>query len=219
MTHGHTKRIPQNLAKAFNRCGRLFRFYGIAHRPGILGPGKIILPRGTKRETLIDKGPRALDTRNLEITPLEDFGTMGLTDFKANMKEWRLEVTGRVKKALRLTYSEVLSLPSVEKNVLQICPGVFANYGRWQGVSMKDLLGRAVMESGAAQITFYSGPEAFFKREYPVGNVLANRIFLAYRVNGQPLPTRNGYPLRVVAEGYYGNDWVKYVSKVRVEVV
>jgi sulfoxide reductase catalytic subunit YedY len=177
---------------------------------------RIILPEGTKRETLIDKDPKSLDTSNLEITPLRDFGTMGLTDFEVNMKEWHLGVAGKVKTPLQLTYSEILSLPSVEKNVLLICPGFFANYGQWRGVSMKDLLSRAVMESGVTHIIFYAGPEGTYKREFPVADVLANRVFLAYRVNGEALPIRDGYPLRVVAEGYYGSDWIKYVSKMSV---
>jgi sulfoxide reductase catalytic subunit YedY len=176
----------------------------------------IILPRGTERESLIDKDPKSLDTGNLEITPLKDFGTMGLTDFEVNIKEWRLGVAGKVKTPLQLTYSEILSLPSVEKNVLLICPGFFSNYGRWQGVSMKDLLSRAVMERGVTHIIIYSGPEGAYKKEFPVADVLANRVFLAYRVNGETLPIRDGYPLRVVAEGYYGSDWIKYVSKVSV---
>ena len=175
---------------------------------------RIILPPGTKRETLVDEDPKSLDTRNLEITPLGDFGTMGLTDFEVNMQDWRLEVAGEVKTPLHLTYPEILSLPSVEKNVLLICPGFFSNYGRWQGVSMKDLLGRAVMKSSVTHIIFYSGPEGTYKREFPVADVLSNRVFLAYRVNGQALPIRDGYPLRVVAEDCYGSDWIKYVSKM-----
>ncbi|MGO9022264.1 MAG: molybdopterin-dependent oxidoreductase [Syntrophobacteraceae bacterium] len=177
---------------------------------------RVIPPQGTKRETLIDKDPESLDTRNLEITPLRDFETMGLADFEVDMKEWRLGVAGKVKAPLQLTYTEILSLPSVEKNVLLICPGFFANYGRWQGVSMKDLLSRAVMERGVTHIIFYSGPEDTYKREFPLADVLANRVFLAYRVNGEALPIRDGYPLRVVAEGYCGSDWIKYVSKMSV---
>ena len=141
---------------------------------------------------------------------------MGLSDFEVNMKEWRLEIAGKVKTPLHLTYSEILSLPSIEKNVILICPGFFANYGRWQGVSMKDLLSRAVMESGVTHIIFYSGPEGTYKREFPVADVLADSVFLAYRVNGEALPKRDGYPLRVVAEGYYGSDWIKYVGKMSV---
>ena len=47
--------------------------------------------------------------------------------------------------------------------------------------------------------------------------ILSNNVFLAYQVNGEPLPRRHGFPLRTVAEGYYGYDWVKYVYKITVE--
>jgi sulfoxide reductase catalytic subunit YedY len=119
---------------------------------------KTILPKGTKRKSLIQRNPRSLDTRNLETTPLKDFGTMGTTDHKVNLDEWRLEVTGRVKKPIRLTYSEILAIPSIEKEVLLICPGFFANHGRWKGISMKIFLERAGVENDVTHVTF-SGPK------------------------------------------------------------
>ena len=82
--------------------------------------GKIILPKGTPRESLIDKNPAELDAQNLEVTPLENFGTMGLTDHVVSLEKWGLEVEGHVKRPLRLTYEEINKLPSVERNVLMI---------------------------------------------------------------------------------------------------
>ena len=40
------------------------------------------------------------------------------------------------------------------------------------------------------------------------------RCFWAYQVNGVDLPQKHGFPLRIVAEDYYGDDWVKYVDKI-----
>jgi sulfoxide reductase catalytic subunit YedY len=179
---------------------------------------KIILPKGTKRESLISRDPKSLDTRNLETTPLSDFGTMGISDIEVNLSTWRLDVGGHVKKPLQLAYSEVLALPGIEKNVLLICPGFFANHGRWKGVSMKDLLEIAVVESDARGVTF-SGPKGPYEKveRFPIEDVLANKVFLAYGVNGEALPKRHGFPLRVVAEGHYGSDWVKYVYKMTLE--
>lgn len=176
---------------------------------------KTILPSDTKRESLIYKDPKSLDARNLQTTPLKDFGTMGTTDFEVNLNEWRLEVAGGVAKPLRLTYEEIRSLPSIEKYVLLICPGFFANYGKWKGVSMKDLLEKAGVEKGMTHITF-TGPNGTGGKveKFPIEEVLQNKVFLAYEVNGQTLPQKHGYPLRVVAEGYYGDDWVKYVYKM-----
>jgi DMSO/TMAO reductase YedYZ molybdopterin-dependent catalytic subunit len=181
---------------------------------------KIILPKGTPRESLIDKNPADLDARNLELTPLEKFGTMGLSDYTVNLAKWRLEVEGHVKKPLRLSYEEIKKLPSVERKILMICPGFFANYGAWKGVSLGALLKLAQAEDGVTHVTV-RGPEGKYEstQRFPEKDILSNTVFLAYEVNGKPLPQRDGFPLRAVAEGYYGHDWIKYVYKVTVEKV
>ena len=182
--------------------------------------GRIILPKGTPRESLIDKNPAELDARNLEVTPLENFGTMGLTDHAVRIEQWGFEVDGHVKKPLRLTYEEIKRLPSVERNVLMICPGFFANQGTWKGFSLGALLKLAQAEEGVTHVTV-RGPDGKYEnsQRYPLEDVLSNKVFLAYEVNGKPLPQRHGFPLRAVAEGYYGYDWVKYVYRVTVEKI
>ena len=179
---------------------------------------KIILPRGTRRESLIGRNPKSLDTRNLETTPLKEFGTMGTSDYEVNLSTWRLEINGHVKETLRLAYPEILALTAVEKNVLLICPGIFSNHGRWKGISMKELLQRVGVDKAVRHVTFAGpkGPNEKVER-FPVEDILSNKVFLAYGVNGEPLPKKHGYPLRVVAEDYYGDDWVKYVYRMTLE--
>lgn len=181
---------------------------------------KIILPKGTKRETLIDKNPADLDATQLETTPLEDFGTMGLRDHVENMGTWRLQVTGGVKKPLSLGYDEILAMPAIERRVLMICPGFFANQGKWKGISVRTLLDMAQAEKEATHVSFY-GPAGDYQnsQRYPVQEVHSDKVFLAYEVNGKPLPRRHGFPLRVVAEDHFGYDWVKYVYKVEVNKI
>jgi DMSO/TMAO reductase YedYZ molybdopterin-dependent catalytic subunit len=179
---------------------------------------KTVLTKGTRRETLINRDPKTLDTRNLEVTPLKDFGTMGVSDYEVDMDNWHLEVDGRVKKPLRLTYKEILELPAIERKILLICPGFFANHGRWKGLSMKALLERAGIEKDVRRVSFM-GPKTTYQKveTFPIEDVLTDKVFLAYGVNGERLPKRHGFPLRVVAEGYYGSDWVKYVYKMHLE--
>ncbi len=178
---------------------------------------RVILPKGTKLKSLISKNPADLDTRNLEITPLENFGIMGLSEHKEDMARWHLEVMGAVKNPLQLSYGEIHALPSVERDVLLICPGFFANHGRWKGISMPALLKKANMENGVTHVRF-SGPEGPYEKveQFPIKDVLSNKVFLAYTVNGKELPLKNGFPLRIVAQDYYGYNWVKYVSEVKV---
>ncbi len=176
---------------------------------------QIILPKGTQLTSLVDKNPADLDTRNLEVIPLKQFETMGLTDHKTDLDTWRLKVTGEVKKKWELTYNQILELPTIEKNVLLICPGFFTNHGRWKGISVTELFKLAEAESDITHVTFRGPPGRYEKTEqFPIAEVAANKIFLAYAVNGQVLPPRHGFPLRVVAEGHYGSEWVKYVHKI-----
>ena len=179
---------------------------------------KTILPKGTKLESLIERNPGDLDTRNLDITPLKDFQTMGTTEYKVDLDNWRLEVTGRVKRSLVLTYSQVLALPSTERRILLICPGFFSNHGLWKGILMEELLRKAERENGATDVTFTTSEGGYERMEkFSMEEVLSGKVFLAYGVNGEALPEKHGFPLRVVAEGHYGSQWTKYVGKVKVE--
>ena len=60
------------------------------------------------------------------------------------------------------------------------------------------------------------GPEGPYEnlQRFPIVDILTNKVFLAYQVNGKILPQKHGFPLRAVAEDYYGFDWIKYVYKV-----
>ncbi|MGA8180545.1 MAG: molybdopterin-dependent oxidoreductase [Desulfobacterales bacterium] len=179
---------------------------------------KMILPKNFPRKDLVDKNPADLDTRNLSITPLDDFKTMGITDHQTNLNTWRLSIEGHIERPILLTYSQILSLPAIERNVLLICPGFFANNGRWKGFSLIPLLQQAKIKHGATLVAF-SGPEGPYEKteSFHLKEVLSNEIFLAYEVNGRPLPIKHGFPLRVVAQGHYGFNWVKYVHKVTVD--
>ncbi len=81
--------------------------------------------------------PAEIDNRNLDIDPLEKFGTMGPTDVAVDVKTYRLKITGAVNHPLSLSYDQILKFPSLTELVLLICPGFFANNGRWTGVSLK----------------------------------------------------------------------------------
>lgn len=174
-----------------------------------------VLAAETDRKTLIHEDPATLDATNLEITPLEEFETMGPTNRVVDPADWRLEITGQVGQPLSFSYAQLTALPSIERNVLLICPGVFANHGRWKGISLQNILQQANFDRTASRVAFEEkgGKSA----SYPIADVLSGKVFLAYQVNGLPLPRKHGFPLRVVAEDYYGAEWVKYVSRVRVE--
>ena len=176
---------------------------------------RILLPKGTDLSTLSNKNPATLDTRNLEVRPLKDFETMGQDDYKVNLKSWRLIIEGNVDAAMKLTYPRILELPSIERKVLLFCPGFFANHGSWKGVSLMTVLNLARINADTTHI-IVSGPQGSYEKaeKFPIADIRSDKVFLAYQVNGVDLPQKHGFPLRIVAEDYYGNDWVKYVYKI-----
>ena len=202
---------------------RLFFWIGTSIGLGLFSSSRLwaktrkrILPKNTDLSLLRNKNPKYLDTRNLEIMQLEAFQTMGDKDAPFEAETWRLEVTGAVQANLALTYAEILTLPSTEKEVLLVCPGVFVNHGRWKGIAIKNLLQRAQPSKNVSKIHIYglnlgSGDR---KETFSFDDVSSGQVFLSYAVNGQPLPRKHGFPLRVVAEGHWGSTWVKYVHKI-----
>lgn len=179
-----------------------------------------LIPKDIEWTDLRNWNPKDLDASNLKITPLNNFGTMGLEDYSANLSEWRFVVDGHVKRVLNLKYEDLLSLDSIEKPVLMICPGFFVNHGLWKGVSIEELFRLAPPKMGVTHVTF-RGPEGNYEKvtRVPLEDALAAKIFVAYQVNGERLPQKHGFPLRLVAEGYYGYDWVKYVYKMTADVI
>jgi DMSO/TMAO reductase YedYZ molybdopterin-dependent catalytic subunit len=175
---------------------------------------KKILPKGFKREELKNMNPAEIDNRNLDIDPLEKFGTMGPTDVAVDGKTYRLKITGAVLHPLSLSYDQIFKFPSLTEVVLLICPGFFANNGRWTGVSFKALLQEAQVKKEAKYVDVKGAYEKTVR--IPLKDIDRKKIFLAYRVNGETLPQKHGFPLRLVYEDAYGYDWVKYVDEVVV---
>jgi len=176
---------------------------------------KRMLPKGTQRESLINENPASLDASRLEITPLPDFGVMGLSDHLVDTAAWKLEVVRVDGTVMTFSYPEILALPALERKVLMICPGVFANIGLWKGVSIKTLLSAAGPGPDVIHVTL-SGPKGDYTKvkRFPMKDIRTDRVFLAYQINGKPLPPKHGFPFRVVAEDYFGYDWVKFVDRM-----
>src|SRR4030042_2517945 len=174
---------------------------------------KKLLPKGFPRDKMAEMDPAEIDNRNLEIDSLDQFGTMGPTDISIDLGTYRLKVTGEVKHQLSLSYDEILQLPPITENVLLICPGFFSNHGRWTGVHLRDLMEKAQPKEGAMFLDIKGrGKEIRIRLE----NIFLKKIFLAYRVNGEMLPKKHGFPLRLVYEDVYGSDWIKYVEEIVV---
>ena len=201
--------------KFLSGLGMFFGTFGAWFEKVYAQAKRILVPKDTELSTLRNENPATLDTRNLEVRPLKEFETMGQTDHEADLKSWRLLIDGNVATPTRLTYSRIIELPSIERKVLLVCPGIFTNHGNWKGISLMTALNLARMQADTTHI-IVSGPQGAYEKveKFPIADVRSDKVFLAYQVNGEKLPQKHGFPLRIVAEDYYGDEWVKYVYKL-----
>jgi DMSO/TMAO reductase YedYZ molybdopterin-dependent catalytic subunit len=173
------------------------------------------------------------------ITPIEHFFVRThVYAPKVNLDSWRLKVDGEVAAPLTLTMEDLRKLPPVELVSVVECagngrafyeppvPGLQWGNGavgnaRWRGVRLADVLKRAGIKDSAKEILFDGadvplGTMPDFQRSIPVKKALNGNTILAYEMNGEPLPAKHGFPLRLVAPGWASDSWVKWLTSIRV---
>lgn len=173
------------------------------------------------------------------ITPIENFFVRSHHYMpKVDLNDWRLSIGGEITKPQTLTMADIKKLPKVELVSVLECagngrglyeptvPGLQWEYGavgngRWAGVRLADVLKLCGLKSTAKEILFDGadvpvGKMPEFKRSIPLKKALDPDTILAYEMNGETLPDAHGFPLRVIAAGWAGDSWVKWLTKIEV---
>jgi sulfite oxidase len=173
------------------------------------------------------------------ITPIEHFFVRThVYAPKVDLNSWRLRVDGEVTATLALTMEDLRKLPPIELVSVVECAGNGRAFyeppvpglqwgngavgnGRWRGVRLADVLKRAGIKDSSREILFDGadvplGTMPDFQRSIPVKKALDSNTILAYEMNGETLPVKHGFPLRVVAPGWASDSWVKWLTSIRV---
>jgi DMSO/TMAO reductase YedYZ molybdopterin-dependent catalytic subunit len=93
---------------------------------------------------------------------------------------------------------------------------------RWTGVTLKTLLDRVGVRTGAIQVRFRGldvgeTPETpVFMKSLAIDHAMDGEVIIAYGMNGVQLPLLNGFPLRLIVPGWYSTYWVKMLGHVEV---
>jgi len=149
-------------------------------------------------------------------TPNDDFYRIdtAFTVPQVDPLGWSLKVKGLVDNELEFTYDELLARATTEADVTLSCVsnrvgGDLVGNARWTGVPLEDLLEEAGVQPGGTQVFAKSVDD--FTAGFPTSIVGDGRTALvAVGMNGEPLPTRHGFPARLVIAGVYG-----YVSATK----
>lgn len=140
--------------------------------------------------------------------------------------DWRLRVHGMVANEFELTWDELLALPLEESWTTLACVsnevgGTLIGNARWLGYPIRELLDRARPTADADMVLSRSIDG--FTASTPLEALTDDRnAILAVGMNGAPLPTQHGFPVRMVVPGLYGyvsaTKWVVDLEVTRFDL-
>jgi len=134
---------------------------------------------------------------------------------KIDLSTFQLEITGLVDSSFSLSWAEITQLPAAfSDTMLMYCVEGWEVWGNWKGIPVKDLLDKAILQENGRYVLFHCAEG--YTTTLPVAYLKKYNSLLAYEVNGKPLKTNDGFPLRLVAFGKYGYKWAKWVEKLEV---
>lgn len=128
-----------------------------------------------------------------------------------NPSNWTLQVTGHVERELTLAYNEIAALDTQMTATLD-CTGGWHSTQRWTGIPLRQVLDQAGLKPEAASATVRS--VTGYTRRFSIDE--SEELLLATTVGDETLSHRHGFPLRLVAPGRRGYQWVKWVVALEV---
>src|SRR6266542_1614592 len=149
--------------------------------------------------------------------------------------DWRLAVGGLVQQPLVFTLAELRARPRQEVTFTLECSG---NHGfpfftggigtaHWAGTPLAPLLREAGPLPQGMEVVFWgadAGPAKVgdqtvteqFARSMSLADALDPNILLCYEMNGAPLHPAHGFPVRLIAPGWYGVANVKWLTRIEL---
>ena len=124
-----------------------------------------------------------------------------------------LSVSGLVETPRSIGHAELLGdAPSTTEEALLDCTSGWYTVQEWGGIRVGELLDAAGVEREATHVRFVS--VTGYRWSLPIEE--AREALLATHVGGERLTHGHGAPVRLVAPGRRGFQWVKWVRRVEV---
>ncbi len=154
-----------------------------------------------------------------EVTPNDEFYIVSKNFIDPTVKEqgWILEIGGQVEAPHWVNYDQLIAMPSVEEYVTLECisnlvGGDLISNAKWRGVPLRMFLERARLKPSVVDIAFYA--QDGYSESIPLEMAMRDEVIVAYEMNGEPLPSKHGFPARLIVPGFFGLKHVKWLTKI-----
>ncbi|MGI8996328.1 MAG: molybdopterin-dependent oxidoreductase [Pyrinomonadaceae bacterium] len=155
------------------------------------------------------------------ITPNERFYvvTKNVIDPDVTASLWRLQVTGLVNDPQMFRFEDLTAMPAITQETTLRCisnevgGGLMSN-AVWKGVPLRSLIERAGPQPGIIEVMLHGVDN--YTDTFAFEKALDPTTLVVYEMNGQPLPEKHGYPVRVIVPGLFGEKNVKWVTRIEL---
>ena len=131
---------------------------------------------------------------------------------QVNLASWRLSIEGEVERTVELAYADLAPASPDAIGATLDCTGGWYTTQQWRGVPLHEVLQQAGVKSTASSVTITS--LTGYYRRFSLKE--AEGLLLATHVGDEALSPGHGFPVRLVAPGKRGFEWVKWVSYIHV---
>jgi len=136
--------------------------------------------------------------------------------------DYRLEVGGLVERPMKLTLAEIRALPSRTQITRHDCVEGWSAIGKWKGARLSALLETVHLTPNARYVVFHCADPmeedgtSLYYESVDLEDAFHPQTILAYELNGETLPIKNGAPLRLRLERQLGYKMAKYVMRLEI---
>ena len=132
---------------------------------------------------------------------------------------WAIEVAGQVEDPRTFSFAEIAALPSVEQETTLLCISYGVGSGLcsnavWKGVPLPTVLAQVKPKGNVASVLFRAA-DGYYET-FDFKKAMEPTTLLAYGMNGQVLPQRHGYPVRLIVPGRYGEKNPKWITRIEL---
>jgi DMSO/TMAO reductase YedYZ molybdopterin-dependent catalytic subunit len=135
----------------------------------------------------------------------------------AGFADWRLEVRGLVERPLSLTMEQIRALPQRTQITRHDCVEGWSAIGQWTGPQLSAILAMAGVQDDARFIVFRCADEfrgVPYYESCDLDDAFHPQTIVAHQLGDEPLPVRNGAPLRLRIERQLGYKHAKYLTAI-----
>ncbi len=131
--------------------------------------------------------------------------------------DWKLEVSGLVENPLSLSVADLKALPQRTQITRHDCVEGWSAIAEWTGPQLSQLLDTAKVREEANFIVFRCADTLYGRPYYESVDMVDAyhpQTIIAHELNGEPIPEKNGAPLRMRIERQLGYKHAKYLTGI-----